>query len=139
MHNLIYKGENSPIFFFYKNDEDIDVSKLKLHIYENTGFNQVDTTFEKIDDYFYKCVVNFDFTGNYYFKVKYEDDRIGGGVITIKENILKQLYNHTFGNWEIKNNKMYFYDLNGNELAVYNLYDKARKPTEVAVVKREKI
>jgi hypothetical protein len=137
LHNLIHKGEETPLFFRYY--KDIEADKMKLYIYKDNDFVEVDTTFEKIDNYFYRCIVNFEFIGKYYFKVEYKDDRIGGGIVTIKENVLKQLYNHTFGNWEIKNNKMYFYDLKGNELAVYNLYDKANKPTEVAVVKREKI
>ena len=137
MHNLIYQGEETPLFFkYYKN---IEADKMKLYIYKDNDFLEVDTTFEKIDKYFYRCIVNFDFVGKYCFKVEYKDNRIGGGIVTIKENILEKIYNHTFGNWEVKNNKMYFYDLEGNELAVYNLYDKANKPTEVAVTKREKI
>ena len=139
MHNLIYKGENSPIFFFYKSDEDIDVSKLKLHIYKNTGFNQVDTTFEKIDKYFYKCVVKFDFTGKYYFKVTYKDERIGGGVITIAENILQKIYEMEFGTWEIKDNKMHFYDTKGNLLASFALYDSFGNPSSESVFLRKRI
>jgi len=58
----------------------------------------------------------------------------------VKDTNLKvtDLKNMQFGNWEIKDNKMYFYDLEGNILAEYDLYDKSNNPTEVAVTKRVK-
>jgi len=55
--------------------------------------------------------------------------------IQIKVTDLK---NMQFGNWEIKDNKMFFYDLDGNILAEFNLFDKANKPTETRVFKRLK-
>ena len=76
--------------------------------------------------------------GKYYFKVEYKDDRIGGGIVTIKENILQKIYNIEFGNWQIKNNKMYFYDLDGNILAEFNLYDEKGNPTSENVFLRER-
>jgi len=54
----------------------------------------------------------------------------------IKVNELK---NMEFGNWEIKNNQMIFYDLNGNILTKFNLLDKYNRPTEDHVYKREKV
>ena len=43
----------------------------------------------------------------------------------VKDTNLKvtDLKNMEFGNWKIQDNKMYFYDLDGNELAVYELYN----------------
>jgi len=53
----------------------------------------------------------------------------------IKVNELK---NMEFGNWEIKDNQMIFYDLDGNILTVFNLLDKYGNPTETHVYKRER-
>ena len=94
---------------------------------------------EKIDKYFYKCVVKFDFTGKYYFKVTYKDERIGGGIITIAENILEKIYEMEFGTWEIKDNKMHFYDTKGNLLASFALYDNFGNPSSESVFLRKKI
>jgi len=137
LHNLIYKGEETPLFFkYYKN---IEADKIKLYIYKNDEFVEVDTTFKKIDKYFYRCIVNFDFVGKYYFKVEYEDDRIGGGIVTIKDNLIKKIYEVEYGNWKIKDNKMYFYDTDNNILAEFNLYDEKGNPTSESVFLRERI
>ena len=58
----------------------------------------------------------------------------------VKDTNLKvtDLKNMQFGNWEIKDNKMYFYDLDNNLLAEYNLFDKNNNPTNINVFKREK-
>jgi hypothetical protein len=137
LHNLIHKGEETPLFFRYY--KDIEANKIKLYIYKDDEFVEVDTTFEKIDKYFYRCIVNFDFVGKYCFKVEYEDNRIGGGIVTIKENILQKIYNIEFGNWQIKDNKMYFYDTNNNILAEFNLYDEKGNPTSESVFLRERV
>ena len=136
MHNLIYKGEETPLFFKYY--KDIEADKIKLYIYKDDEFKEIDTAFKKIDKYFYRCIIKFDFIGKYYFKVEYENNRIGGGVITIKENILQKIYEVEFGNWQIKDNKMYFYDLDGNILAEFNLYDEKGNPTSESVFLRER-
>lgn len=137
MHNVIYKGEDTPLFFKYY--KDVNEDDLKLYIYKNDEYVEIDASFKKIDKYFYRCIINLDEDiGAYYFQVKHKDDRIGGGVLQIKENILDKLYNNIFGNWEIKDKQMIFYDLKGNELVRYKLFDKAGNPTEVAVVKRVK-
>ena len=47
------------------------------------------------------------------------------------------LLNVTVGNWEIKNNQMIFYDMTGQTLFSYNLYDSAGKPSMGEVFKRE--
>ena len=137
MHNVIYKGEDTPLFFkYYKN---VDEDDLKLYIYKNDKYVKIDTDFKKIDKYFYRCIINLDEKiGAYYFQVKNGDNRVGGGVLQIKENILNKLYNQNFGNWKIENNKMIFYDLNGNILSSYNLFDKNNNPTMSNVFKREK-
>lgn len=54
------------------------------------------------------------------------------------KNIVTDLKNLEFGNWQIKDNQMIFFDLDGNELAKYNLYDKAGNPNDTYVFKREK-
>ena len=137
MHNVIYKGEDTPLFFKYY--RDVNEDDLKLYIYKNDEYVKIDTDFKKIDKYFYRCIINLDEEiGAYYFQVKNGDNRIGGGVLQIRENILAKLYNNNFGNWEIKDNKMYFYDLNGNILSSYKLYDKNGSPTMSNVFKREK-
>lgn len=139
MHNVIYKGENTPLFFKYY--KDIDESKIKLYIYNNDNeYIEIDTSFKKIDRYYYKCIINLNQDcGTYYFKVTDDNDnRIGGGVLQIRDNILKRLENFMYGNWEIKDNKMYFYDLQNNILAIYKLYDKNGSPTMSNVFKREK-
>jgi len=55
------------------------------------------------------------------------------------KSIVTDLKNMQFGNWEIKDKQMIFYDLDGNELARFNLYDKDGKPSDVAVFKRERV
>ena len=137
LHNLIYKGRDE--FLFLKTFKNCDEDKLTLYIYKDNEFKKIDTKFEKIDKYFYRCKVNFDFVGRFYFKVECDDERIGGSVINIEENILDKLYNYTFGNWEIKDNQMIFYDLEGKELVRYDLLDKSGLPTEIAVAKRVKV
>jgi len=43
------------------------------------------------------------------------------------------------GNWEIKDNKMIFYDRNNSPLLVFKLYDKYGNPSETNVYKRERV
>jgi len=52
--------------------------------------------------------------------------------------IVTDIKNLEFGNWEIKNNQMFFYDLEGAELAKFDLFDKFGKPSEINVFKRER-
>lgn len=53
--------------------------------------------------------------------------------------IVKELKNMQFGNWEIKNKQMIFYDLDGNELAKFNLFDKNGEPSEINVFARRRV
>ena len=55
------------------------------------------------------------------------------------KNIVTDLKNMQFGNWEIKDKQMIFYDLEGNELARFNLYDKNDLPSEINVFKRKRV
>ena len=43
------------------------------------------------------------------------------------------------GNWEIKDNQWIHYDLDGNELFRFNLFDKTGKPAETQVYKRVRV
>ena len=54
-------------------------------------------------------------------------------------DIVGELKNMEMGNWEIKDNQMIFYDLDGNELAKYNLFDKSGLASEINVFKRIKV
>ena len=54
-------------------------------------------------------------------------------------NIVNELKHMQFGNWEIKNKQMIFYDLEGNELARFNLYNKDGKPSDLMVFRRERV
>ena len=58
-------------------------------------------------------------------------------IVSDIKDIVTDLKNMQFGNWEVKDNQMLFYDLDGNLLTVYNLYNKKGKPSEVNVYKRE--
>ena len=54
------------------------------------------------------------------------------------KDIVTTLKNVELGNWEIKDNQMIFYDLNGDEIARYDLLDKEGNPTDMYVFKRIK-
>lgn len=64
--------------------------------------------------------------------------------VQLKENtdairqIVTELKNLQFGNWEVKDKQMIFYDLDNNELARFNLYNKYGKPSDTNVAKRVK-
>jgi hypothetical protein len=63
-----------------------------------------------------------------------DDGDVYGGKIVIDKN----LTNTDVGNWEMKDNQMIMYNLQGEEVARYDLFDARGKPTMVNVVKREK-
>jgi len=134
LHNVIYKGRDE--FLFFKYYKDVSTDDMGLYIYKNNEYLKIDTTFEKIDKYFYRCKVNFDFIGRFYFRVTLIDERIGGGVINIKEDLLSELYNYEVGNWKIENKVMKFYDLQGNLIKEYDLLDDNGSPTDVNVFER---
>ena len=92
---------------------------------------------KQIDKHFFVFADIKEKIGEYIYKIEFEFDKYVR--VKIEENLLDKLYNYTFGNWEVKNNKMYFYGLNGEIIATYNLLDKSGLPTEIAVAKREKI
>jgi hypothetical protein len=64
------------------------------------------------------------------------NDEIKPKLDKIQENI-DLLVTIEAGNWEIKNNQMLFKDENDNVILTFNLYDKAKKPAERNVYKRE--
>ena len=136
---VVYKGVSTPLYL--KTNKNINNENLKLLRYDDSNDEWIDlgVTFDNVVDNIYQADYIFNDLGIILLKVTYEDVEIANSILNVKEDILSKLYNHTFGNWEIKNNKMYFYDINGDIIASYNLYDKAGLPTEVAVVKREKI
>ena len=77
--------------------------------------------------------------GEYIYKIKYDDRFEKYFKLVIEEPLLSELYNMQFGNWEIKDNSMYFYDLSGSLIAKYNLFDRKGSPTEISPVKRVKV
>ncbi len=54
------------------------------------------------------------------------------------EAIVKELKAMQFGNWEIREKQMIFYDLEGNELARFDLFDKYGNPSDVNVFARKR-
>lgn len=61
---------------------------------------------------------------------------------TLDENtskMIETIYNLETGNWEIKDNQMIFYKLDGTELMRFNLYDKDNRPTMSKAYKRIRI
>jgi len=138
LHNIVYVGVSTPLFFHYY--KDINPDDMKLYIENDDGdFDEVEVEFEKVDKYYYRFKVLFDFTGKYYFKVTYQDKRIGGGFLNIQENLLNKIYQVEYGNWEIKDNKMYFYDVDGNTIATYELYNHKGEPTMENVFLRQRV
>ena len=136
---VVYKGVSTPLYL--KVNKSINDDNLKLLRYDNDNDEWVDlkVSFNNVVDDIYQTEYVFNDLGIVLLKVTYEDVEIATSILNVKEDIISKLYNYNLGNWEIRNNKMYFYDINGDIIASYNLYDKAGLPTEVAVVKREKI
>jgi hypothetical protein len=64
-----------------------------------------------------------------------DDGDVYGGKIVIDKN----LTNTDVGNWEMKDNQMIMYNLQGEEIARYDLFNAIGKPSMVAVTKREKV
>jgi hypothetical protein len=64
-----------------------------------------------------------------------DDGDAYGGKIVIDKN----LTNTDVGNWEMKNNQMIMYNLQGEEIARYDLYNALGKPSMAAVTRREKV
>jgi len=136
-NKVIFKDRDETLFL--KIYADLDPDDIELYILKDGEYKKVDTTYEKIDDHFYKCVVNFDFTGRYYFKIVYQGKRVGGSVINIEEDFISKIYEMEYGSWKIKDNQMIFYDTKGNELARYDLYDRNNKKNEDSVYYRKKV
>ena len=136
---VVYKGVSTPLYL--KVNKSINDDNLKLLRYDDNNDEWVDleVSFNNVVDNIYQADYIFNNLGIVLLKVTYQDVEIANSILNVKEDILSKLYNYNLGNWEIRNNKMYFYDINGDIIASYNLYDKAGLPTEVAVVKREKI
>jgi len=136
---VVYKGVSTPLYL--KVNKSINDDKLKLLRYDDDNDEWVDleVSFNNVVDNIYQADYIFNDLGIVLLKVTYEDVEIATSILNVKEDILSKLYNYNMGNWEIKDNKMYFYDLKGEIIATYNLFDKVGLPTEVAVVKREKI
>jgi hypothetical protein len=64
-----------------------------------------------------------------------DDGDVYGGKIVIDKN----LSNTDIGNWEMVDNQMVMYNLQGEEIARYNLYNSRGMPAMVGVTKREKV
>ena len=59
--------------------------------------------------------------------------------ITTANGKLNTILDIEQGTWEIKNEQMIFYAVDGSELMRFNLYDKNGQPTSTAVFKRERV
>ena len=88
---------------------------------------------KKIDDELFEFEDNRDY-GEYIYKIEVEFVKYVR--VVVEKNLLSKLYNHTFGNWEIKNNQMIFYDLEGKELVKFDLFNSDGEPAEFGIVKR---
>jgi hypothetical protein len=99
----------------------------------------MECTFINVVDNVYKCNLLFNETLTALIRVVYKDIEIAKALVKVKENILKKIYEMEFGTWEIKDNKMYFYDTKGNLLASFALYDSFGNPSSESVFLRKKI
>ena len=124
---------NKSTPFFWSSKIELDENKLLFKI------DDTELKASKESKLLYKSE-NFTPTkiGTFILKVIYDDEELKSIPFKVKEFSFEDLIEFQFGNWEIKDNKMYFYDLDGNELAVFNLYDKNGNLSEINVFKREK-
>ena len=60
-------------------------------------------------------------------------------IVKDTNNKITALQNMEFGNWKMKDNKMYFYDLDGNELAVFELYNDRGVGSMTNVFERRRV
>jgi len=129
---IILKLNNSTPFF-WSSKVELDENKLLFKI------DDIKLKATKKSKFLYKSE-NFTptKTGSFILKVIYDDKELKSIPFKVKEFSFEDLIDFNAGNWEIKDNKMYFYDLKGEVLAEFNLFDKANNPTEVAVTKRVK-
>lgn len=118
---------------FVESFKQLDTDKLELYHEDK----KLDVTFKKITDILYRCDVLFKDIGVVVLRVIYDDVELYSTVVKVEVDYLDKLYNYQFGNWEIKDNQMIFYDLKGGELMRFNLYDKNNNPTEFNVLRRE--
>ena len=116
--------------FFLKFNKSVDIEDIEVVLENGETVEEIEEITKKL----YK--VTLDKEGDFIVFLKYK-----GEIVDVKRvnSFFDKLYHHAFGNWEIKNNKMYFYDLDGNILAVYELYDKRGNPTDKAIFKRIKV
>jgi hypothetical protein len=65
-------------------------------------------------------------------------DTLIQGISDIK-NLTNDILDIHYGNWEILNNQMVFYDRDNIEIMRFNLKDKSGNASEVSIYKREKV
>jgi len=133
----IFTGEKTPLYL----ETNINVNTNDLIIQKWTGneWENMECTFINVVDNVYKCNLLFNETLTALIRVVYKDIEIAKALVKVKENILKKIYEMEFGTWEIKDNKMYFYDTKGNLLASFALYDSFGNPSSESVFLRKKI
>jgi len=118
---------------FVESFQQLDTDKLELYHEDK----RLDITFEKVTEMLYRCKVKFNSIGVVVLRVLYDDVELYSTVVKVEVDYLDKLYNYQFGGWELKDNQMIFYDLDGSELMKFNLYDRNNNPAEFGVTKRE--
>lgn len=128
-------GELSPLFV--TTNSDLEAEGLKLFIYDN-GWVDTYAVFEPAGDRLYKTSLQFNEEGYVQIKVTYENQTVAEGLLHITDTF-KTLIDAQMGNWEIKENQMIFYKVDGSELMRFDLYDKDGNKTTFGVVKRVRV
>ena len=119
---VLYKNKPQTIFFKTLK-KDLNSKDLKLFIYLNNEFREIPTIFQKLDDRYFQFNVNFTYTGKYFIKIMSNDMKIASSIINIEEDYIKELYDYQFGRWELQDNYIIFFGVDGKELAKFNIQE----------------
>jgi len=125
---------NSPFSFFWSSKIELDEDKLIFEI-DDTKLKatKINSLLYKSDEYTPTS------KGTFILKVIYDDTLLKSIPFKVKEFSFEDLIDFQAGNWEIKDKQMIFYDLDGNELARFNLYNKFGQLSDTSIFKREKL
>ena len=116
------------IFFTFEPD---DIDSISVFI----SGSEIDIQHYKDNIYYITYI--FTELGTYIVELKKNNKLVDIKCVDIvnQSDKIDMLLDAQFGNWEIKNNKMYIYK-DGKILFEYNLYNKLGEPTEDNVFKR---
>ena len=132
----VQKGALAPLFV--TTSQAIDATKLSLYIFENGEFSKSEAQFREAGHLLYKTSLRFDDAGYYQAKVS-DGDSLEFYALLHVTDTLQTLIDAQMGNWEITNNQMIFYRVDGSELMRFDLYDKDGNKTSFGVVKRVRV